>query len=116
MDNVHCCGPRANVEEFIEHVKARVPVKFAVIHHAGDQGEYEFLKQKRERYLNGTLIRINPKYVEAVAERLGMTNATPAKTPITDEMRPTRRERVSSYRPSDLRVPKQHLHTSLSEP
>ena len=70
LDDVHGFGPDPQVQKFKEDLAAHIWSRDGGVHHEG--AEYDNLKLLHKR-LNGAMtIEINPKYLDAVLELLGL--------------------------------------------
>ena len=53
---------------------------------SGEGSDYEFLSVRRRRCKHGTLLTTKTKYVSPAAEDLGLSQVTPAKMPLTEDL------------------------------
>ena len=82
MDDGHGCGKLEDVEWFIRALGETVQLKEAVAHRSGDT--YEHLKRVFEVGSLETHIRSNPRYVDKMADILGLMSCNTVSSPLID--------------------------------
>jgi hypothetical protein len=90
MDDIHGAGPKQHNREMINKIGELLTLKKSDCYGPGEQ--YEHLKRVRHLYPEGRLIAPNKKYVEGVAEALGLSKCKPAKTPEVEANRRTQED------------------------
>ena len=70
MDDVHGFGPDPEKEKFKEDLAAHIWFRDGGVHL--ENAEYDHLKHFRKRLNGAMIIESNPKYLDAVLDRLGL--------------------------------------------
>jgi hypothetical protein len=86
MDDIHGCGEAGAIDAHLEEWKGLLVLKRAIRH--GEGAVYQHLKRYRHICSEGRLIRPNLTYVKEVVSRLGLDEAKPATTPLSEILRP----------------------------
>jgi hypothetical protein len=82
MDDIHACGPTLALTKLGEQIKEKLSVKHLHIFEYGSKARYQHLRRERIMDETGCYIKPNPKYVEAAAAVLGLTESRPVSTPL----------------------------------
>ena len=82
MDDGHGCGYMIDVQWLLSELAHTVQLKEAIIHVNGTR--YQHLKRDYEIGECGAEISSNPRYVEKMAEVLGLVGANTASTPMVE--------------------------------
>ncbi len=80
MDGLHACGPTVDLVRIGELIKGK-KLSVSYSHEYGSTAKHQHMRRERIMTEGGSYIKPNPKYLEAAAELLRLTDSKAVATP-----------------------------------